>query len=211
LKAETQDFAESSLVRQAQAGDLTAFEALYRNHVGAVFAVCLRMLADRSAAEDSTQEAFARAWEKLGTFRHGSAFGTWLHRLAVNVVLGRLRREKGWREHETQASEPPAAESPTHRQATGLTIDLERAISELPVRARSVLVLFDIHGYSHTEIGELLEISTGGSKAQLHRARQLLRAALGDVGNEAQPVSSQQEDQERQEREPYGSKAEVPR
>ena len=186
LKAKTQDFAESGLVRRAQTGDLTAFEALYRNHVGAVFAVCLRMLTDRSAAEDATQEAFARAWEKLGTFRHGSAFATWLHRLAVNVVLGRLRQEKGWREHETQPMEPPAAERLGNRQPAGLTIDLERAISDLPVRARSVLVLFDIHGYTHSEIGEMLEISTGGSKAQLHRARQLLRGALGGVENETQ-------------------------
>ena len=170
---------ESDLVDRAQRGDLEAFEALYRDHVSRVFGLCLRMVADRAQAEELTQEAFIRAWEKLSTFRSKSAFSTWLHRLTVNVVLGD-RRGRSRREDKNVAIEqigPLPARTATRSSDTG--IDLERAIAALPERARAVFVLHDIEGYLHSEIAELLDMAEGTSKAHLHRARLLLREAIG--------------------------------
>ena len=180
LKTEEPASFEDGVVRRAQAGDTQAFERLYESHVGSVYAVCLRMLADRTLAEDATQEAFARAWQKLPSFRRRSRFGTWLHRLAVNVVLARLRADKGWREGRADIAESDLMHEPAQRSRRALGIDLERAVAALPPRARAVLVLYDIHGYSHSEIASMLDISVGGCKAQLHRARQLLRSTWNE-------------------------------
>lgn len=165
-------------VRAAQGGDRQAFERLYRAHVGRVFSVCMRMSGSRPEAEERTQDAFVRAWEKLPQFRGESSFATWLHRLAVNVVLnaregtGRSRaREVDDAAEALEATAGPAAPA-------GLSLDLEQAISGLPQGARRVFTLFDVYGYSHEEIADQLGITTGGSKAQLHRARLLLRQAL---------------------------------
>ncbi|MGQ0764687.1 MAG: RNA polymerase sigma factor [Gemmatimonadota bacterium] len=166
-------------VALAAAGDRVAFERLYRAHVGRVLAVCSRMVGDRGAAEELTQDVFVRAWEKLGLFRGESLFGTWLHRLAVNVVLnarkseGRSRaRFEGDGEEIEVLPELPSVSQP------GSGIDLEGAIALLPPGARRVFVLHDIEGYKHEEIAGMLQITSGGSKAQLHRARMLLREAL---------------------------------
>lgn len=170
-------------VARATAGDRQAFERLYRTHVNRVFALCVRMTNDRSAAEELTQDVFVRAWQKLSLFRGDSAFGTWLHRLAVNVVLnarkteGRDRKRFGGREAEDD--DEPLEWQVAGRAATpGLAMDLEAAIGMLPPGARKVFVLHDVEGYKHEEIAEHLAITTGGSKAQLHRARMLLRKAL---------------------------------
>lgn len=169
---------ERDLVSRAQNGDLTAFENLYRSHVGRVHAICLRMVADPARAEDLTQESFIRAWRKLRSFRGRSAFSTWLHRLTVNVVLAEIRA-RGRRKDEVLATEtlPSLPDSrPTARPGDG--IDLERAIVTLPPQARAVFVLHDVEGYRHAEIGKLMGIAVGTSKAHLHRARQLLRKVL---------------------------------
>lgn len=170
-------------VTRATAGDRQAFEALYRVHVNRVYALCVRMTNDRTAAEELTQDVFVRAWQKLSLFRGDSAFGTWLHRLAVNVVLnarkteGRDRKRFGAKDTE-EDEEPFDAQLAARTETPGLSIDLEQAIGMLPPGARKVFVLHDVEGFKHEEIAEQLSITTGGSKAQLHRARMLLRKAL---------------------------------
>lgn len=171
--------ASSADVALAAAGDRRAFERLYRGHVDRVFGICARMVSDRVHAEELTQDVFVRAWGKLGQFRGESAFGTWLHRLAVNVVLNARKAES--RSRGRLADGPDELEMQPERSAVsapGASIDLEAAIAMLPPGARRIFVLHDVEGFKHEEIGEMLDITVGGSKAQLHRARMLLREAL---------------------------------
>jgi len=168
----------SEVVRQAQSGDAAAFERLYREQVGRVYALCLRLTADPADAEERTQDVFVRAWQRLGSFRGESAFSSWLHRLAVNVVLGERRGTRRREQRVLPVDDPGALERPG-RPAGGVEpLDLERAIATLPAGAREVFVLFDVEGYHHEEIAELAGIAVGTSKAQLFRARRLLREML---------------------------------
>lgn len=168
----------SDLVSQAQQGDQDAFAALYRMHVGRVHALCLRLSGERQAAVELTQDVFVRAWEALPGFRGESALSSWLHRLAVNVFLG-LRRGTGRRERRVfSAAEPALLERPRDSVSPGLSLDLDDAIAALPERARLVFVLHDVEGYQHPEIAVMAGIAEGTSKAQLFRARRLLREAL---------------------------------
>lgn len=165
-------------VRRAQQGETAAFEQLYREHVGRVYALCLRMAGDRGRAEELTQDVFVRAWEKLGSFQGRSSFGTWLHRLAVNVVLGE-RRSEGVRVHRVFGTDAPEKfETAGRPPEPGHRMDLERAVAALPPGARAAFVLHDVEGYRHEEIAEMQGSAVGTSKAQLHRARRLLREAL---------------------------------
>jgi RNA polymerase sigma-70 factor (ECF subfamily) len=166
----------SDAVRRARQGDEAAFETLYREHAGRVYAVCLRLTADPIRARELVQDVFVRCWEKLDSFRGESAFGTWLHRLAVNEVLMRFRAER--RRAEDPLSEEGAAEPTAAVAPTGLKMDLEAAIASLPPGARQVLVLHDLEGYAHAEIGQMMGIAEGTSKAHLFRARRLLRERL---------------------------------
>ena len=168
----------SSDVTLAAGGDRRAFERLYRVHAERVFSICARMAGDRALAEELTQDVFVRAWEKLSLFRGESAFSTWLHRLAVNVVLNHRKTEA--RRRGRFGSEEMDVDETAHRPvlAPGDLMDLEAAIAMLPPGARRVFVLHDVEGYKHEEIAETLGITSGGSKAQLHRARLLLREAL---------------------------------
>jgi RNA polymerase sigma-70 factor (ECF subfamily) len=165
-------------VRRAQAGDADAFAALYRAHAGRIHALCLRLEADPAAAEERTQDVFVRAWNRLPSFRHESAFGTWLHRLAVNVVLA--HRRAAWRRdlRVTVVEEPEMLESARSTLDPGIRLDLEAAMAQLPPGARAVFVLHDVEGYAHAEIADMTGIAEGTSKAQLFRARRLLRKAL---------------------------------
>ena len=163
-------------VRRARSGDMSAFEALYRQHAGRVHAICLRMTQNRAKAEELTQEAFLRAWRKLELFRGGN-FGAWMARLAANVVIAE-RRTHGPREAREESIDETGPRPAPRLSAAGKGIDLERAMETLPVRARHVFVLHDIEGYQHDEIAEMLGIAGGTSKSQLHRARRLLREAL---------------------------------
>jgi RNA polymerase sigma-70 factor (ECF subfamily) len=168
-------------VARAARGDRQAFERLYRLHVNRVYSLCARMVGDRTRAEELTQDAFVRAWEKLDQFRGDSAFGTWLHRLAVNVVLNDRQtesRRRGRQDDSIEDVDTMAHDSVRAAVQPGLSIDLERAIAGLPPGARKVFVLHDVEGYTHDEIGEMLGVTAGGCKAQLHRARLLLREAL---------------------------------
>ncbi len=171
---------EAARVQLAREGDPAAFESLYREHCGRIHALCWRLCGgDAALAEDLVQEAFVRAWNKLDLFRGESSFGTWLHRLAANVALSdrrirlrRVGRETGM----VEAVERTAVGAKDVTQ--GLRSDLEQAIASLPERARTVLVLYDVEGYRHAEIAAMTGMAEGSSKAQLHRARKLVREAL---------------------------------
>ena len=160
-------------VQLAAGGDQLAFERLYHAHVVRVHSLARRMLGDDDA-DEVTQDVFVRAWEKLGTFRGEAAFGTWLHRLAINVILGqRQSRARRW---ERMAGGDALVESlPSRRSHLELHMDFEMAIGRLPKGAREVFVLHDVEGFKHHEIADMLGVTTGTTKAQLHRARMALR------------------------------------
>jgi len=166
------------LVRRAQAGDQAAFRDLYHQLAGRVYALCLRLTGDAGAAEERTQDVFVRAWDKLRSFRGESAFSSWLHRLAVNVVMTERRTTMRREQRVTPMAAPETLERGRQEPMIGLHIDLERAIADLPEGARAIFVLYDIEGYSHAEIADLTGIAEGTSKAQLFRARHLLREKL---------------------------------
>ncbi len=165
------------LVEQARLGDHSAFEVLYRRHVGRVYALCLRIFADRCKAEDLTQQIFVRVWIKLGSFRGESSFGSWLYRLAMNAVLNKLKSEKE-RGGQTAVVEEASELASTREAPPNLQLDLESAIAVLPKQARTVFVLHEIEGFSHEETAAALGVAIGTCKAQLSRARKLLREAL---------------------------------
>ena len=170
---------EAALVARAQAGDARAFEALYRRHEDNVYGLCVRLCdGDSAKAEQATQDAFVRAWEKLGSFRGEAQLGTWLHRLTVNVVLGEKRLLKRWTTLETEEGAPVPVELTVAPVDTTLSGDLEKALAKLPKGARTVLWLHDVEGFLHEEIAELTGIAVGTSKAQLHRARKLMKEHL---------------------------------
>lgn len=168
---------DNALVRASLAGDTRAFERLYRAHVGRVHGAILRLVGmDRARAEELTQEAFIQAWRKLSSFRFDAAFSTWLYRLGVNTALMDLRGKRDEVNVDDAALELAAGgEVPFCAGERG---DLERAVAKLPPRARAVLVLHDVEGWKHEEIAVELGMAVGSSKAQLHRARGLLRTTL---------------------------------
>ncbi len=167
---------DSQDVTLAAGGNEDAFQRLYQANVGRIYSLAFRMAGEESA-EDLTQEVFIRAWEKLRTFRGDARFSTWLHRLAVNLILSRRETIQRRRQRFVQGTE--RLNGKPGRQATPAAgLDLERALSHLPDGAKQVFVLFDVEGYSHEEIGGLLGISQGTSKSQLHRARMMLRKHL---------------------------------
>jgi len=174
---------EQSWVERAQQADTTAFEALYRMHVDKVYGLCLRMTGNVAEAEDCTQEAFIQAWNKLSKFRGDSAFSTWIHRIAVNTVLGRIRKSQRERDRIQAVTDiSPVRETVGD---SGNFEDLQQAVDDLPTGARHVFVLHAVYGYSHDETGDMLGIATGTSKAQLHRAKRLLAQQLKQNGYEA--------------------------
>jgi RNA polymerase sigma-70 factor (ECF subfamily) len=160
----------------AASGDAHAFERLYRAHVGRIYSLVRRMLNDEDA-DEVTQDVFVRAWQKLSTYRGEAAFGTWLHRLAVNVILGR-RQLLGQRRDRFLPDDAALATIAGTREAPELSLDFETAIARLPEGARQVFVLHDVEGYRHQEIATLLGLAVGTSKSQLHRARMALRRHL---------------------------------
>jgi len=162
------------VVRRAQQGDVSAFEILYRTHAAAVFALCRRMTGNDRDARELVQDVFVRAWERLQTFRGESSLFTWLHRLAVNVVLGHLRSTSRHfaEELSDEISGATASDGIDDR------LDLDAALARLPAGARTVFVLHDIHGYSHEEIAQMTGIASGTARAQLWRARRALLHAL---------------------------------
>jgi RNA polymerase sigma-70 factor, ECF subfamily len=165
----------TALIAAAAGGDLTAFESLYRHFSPRIYGLCLRLTGQREAAEDCAQESFVAAWRALGRFEMRSRFSTWMQRIAIRTVLSRRRGLRFLREVGEPAAGLPEVAAPDGAPP----LDLERAIAALPDGARDVLVLVGIYGYSHTEAAGALGVAEGTCKAQLHRARGLLSAALG--------------------------------
>ncbi|MBD3162562.1 MAG: sigma-70 family RNA polymerase sigma factor [Candidatus Eisenbacteria bacterium] len=169
---------EDRWIEEASRGDLQAFEKLYRTYSGRIYALCLRLAGDAGLAEDLTQDAFVRAWQRIGRFERRSRFFTWLFRLTVNLAIDRIRWETRRSGLESSDEEMERHPAPPRGFTTEGRIDLERAIGALPPGARVVFVLHDVEGYKHEEIAEMTGIAVGTSKAQLHRARRLLRERL---------------------------------
>jgi RNA polymerase sigma-70 factor (ECF subfamily) len=168
--------AEADLLARAQRGEVAAFEGLYRRHCRRVHGLVRRLTGDASLADDLTQAAFLRAWQRLATLRDRDRFGAWLLRLAANEVY---QDRRAWqRKWARLDSDEAIEERPAGAEAPGAALDLERAVAALPRGARDVLVLHDVEGYRHDEIAEMTGSSVGTSKSQLHRARRLLREAL---------------------------------
>src|SRR6267154_4129155 len=163
-------------VALAAGGDQTAFERVYRTHVARIHSLTRRMLGP-GEADEVTQDIFVRTWQKLGQFRGDSAFATWLHRLAINVVIERRRSYAIQRDR--MSDDPSALDFVTVAPSRAdLTVDFEHAMDQLPPGAREIFVLHDVEGYKHREIAVLLDIASGTSKRQLHRARMLMRKHL---------------------------------
>src|SRR6185436_11683174 len=147
------DGAIDDVVRRAQHGDVQAFETIYRTHSPAIFALCRRMIGEEREARDLVQDVFVRAWQRLPTFKGQSALATWMHRLAVNVVLEQMRSTK--RDVARFIEDADHDAMPTRAASPEARIDIERAVAQLPAGARQVFVLHDIHGYSHDEIAQM--------------------------------------------------------
>lgn len=165
------------LAEQARQGDARAFEQIYQRQVGRVYALCLRMVADPHLAEVLTQDAFVRTWEKLGSYRGEGSFGGWMHRLTANLVIEdrrRAARTAQWFASDEEATAAAAAPQRSIEDA----LSLERAIAALPPGARMAFVLHDVEGYRHREIAEMMGVAEATVRAQLHRARLLLRRSL---------------------------------
>ena len=186
-RTETGELPEADAIRLAQQGDAAAFERLYQLHNRRVYSLCLRMVGNTAEAEDLTQEAFLQLFRKVSTFRGESAFSTWLHRLAVNVVLMKLRKKSGTESSLEQITEPdedsggPRRDfgAPDLRLSGSIDrVNLQRAIDQLPPGYRTVFVLHDVQGYEHNEIAGIMGCSIGNSKSQLHKARMRLRELL---------------------------------
>ena len=176
-------------VRRAQRGDVAAYESLYREHVGRVHALCLRVTGDAALAAELTQDVFVRAWERLAQFRGESVFGTWLHKLTVNLVLEHARAESRRARRvrfaselpadpDTGAAPDPAADSAAPASSPEDRIDFERAVAQLSPRVRTVFVLHDVEGYKHGEIARLTGTAEGTLRAQLHTARRRMMEML---------------------------------
>ena len=177
------DVEEARLIRDAVAGDLRAFESLYRRHGGRAYAIALRLTGNPDRSEEIVQDVFLQVWKRLGSFEGRSRFSTWLHRLTVNRSLDTLRGDLPRNRREQAAGSPADWESGGAGSirvgpAPGAPWDLERAITSLPPGARAVFVLHDVEGYRHEEIAEMTGTTAGTTKAQLHRARRLLREQL---------------------------------
>lgn len=165
---------ELEVVRSAAAGDVAAFERLYRRHVARVHSLVARML-EPELADEVTQDVFVRVWHKLGTFRGDSSFGTWLHRVTVNLVLARRKKLGIRRDRYLYDGEAVLRRAAGRSARAGFATEFEAGIRRLPERARDVFVLHDIAGFKHREIADMLGVTTGTTKAQLHRARMLMR------------------------------------
>lgn len=166
-------------IRRAQTGDVDAFEQLYRDHAGRIYALCLRLSGgDSSGATELMQDVFIRAWRRLSTFRGDCAFASWLHRLAVNTMLENARGDRRRSARVLTMEDTSRLEGAARSSGVDLRMDMEDAIASLPKGARLAFVLHDVEGYQHQEIAEQLDVSVGTIKAQLHRARRLLRERL---------------------------------
>nr|WP_229748134.1 RNA polymerase sigma factor [Lacimicrobium alkaliphilum] len=172
------DKAERATIDAVKAGDKQAFHKLYEKHVGRVYALCLRLCGDKSLAEDATQEVFIQLWRKIDNYAGQSKFTTWLHGVTSNVCISYMRKQKSWIKRLFSQDETELAQQHAEPQSDW---DLDKYIQRLPERARQVFVLHSIEGYRHEEIAGMLNMAVGSSKAQLHRAKQLLKEWIENV------------------------------
>ena len=172
----------TQVIRSAQSGDRQAFYLLYQQHISRVYAVCWRLLGDAQKAEDACQEIFIKVWQRLPEFKGDSTLATWLHSIATRTAIDLWRQDKRLRFVDSDDLNDTAdtLQADVQQPAPGDARDLELAIQRLPAQAKAVFVLFALEGYQHNEIANLLDIAEGSSKAQYHRARQLLRGFLGE-------------------------------
>ena len=184
-KRQSEKLSEADAIERAKQGDAEAFQILYELHRRRVYSLCLRMTSNIAAAEDLTQEAFLQLFRKIGTFRGESAFSTWLHRMAVNVVLMQLRKKNlpvvpldETAEFEDDVPKKELGGPDTRLTGSIDRLELQRSIDSLPPGYRTIFVLHDVEGYEHNEIAELVGCSVGNSKSQLHKARLKLRELL---------------------------------
>jgi RNA polymerase sigma-70 factor (ECF subfamily) len=172
---------ETVLIKKAVSGDTLAFRDLYDSNVSKVYGLCLRMSANIDTAEELTQEVFIKAWRKLADFKSESKFSTWLHRIAVNEFLSRKRTEKRNADKIQRAAEEwkmSMMQYYSFSKEREISMDLEKAIAHLPEQQKAAFLLHDVEGYQHNEIAQMMNISEGTSKSNLHRARKLLRSLL---------------------------------
>lgn len=167
---------ESALIADVKAGDKHAFKLLYQQYIGRVYALCYRMTGEKNMAEDAAQEVFIQLWRKIANYDGNSQFSTWLHSVTANVTISYMRKQRGWFQRMLNielsgGSEPVAPQQQDNE-------DLEKHIRALPERARLVFVLHAVEGYRHEEIAKMLNMAVGSSKAQLHRAKELLKHAM---------------------------------
>ncbi len=173
-------FAEKSerdLINAVQQGDKKAYQTLYQTHIGQVYALCYRLTSDKSLAEDAAQEVFIQLWRKIGNYKGDSKFSTWLHTVTSNITISYIRKQRGWLQRMFNIEDSEAMNY-SAEQGTDLS-DLDGYIARLPERARIVFVLHAIEGYRHEDIAKMMDMAVGSSKAQFHRAKQLLKEWMG--------------------------------
>ncbi|GAC13657.1 RNA polymerase sigma factor [Aliiglaciecola lipolytica] len=171
------DKSERDLISAVQQGDKKAYQTLYQTYIGQVYGLCYRLTSDKSLAEDASQEVFIQLWRKIGNYKGDSKFSTWLHTVTSNITISYLRKQRGWVKRMFNI-EDTEANYYAADQATDLS-ELERHVSRLPERARIVFVLHAIEGYRHEDIASMMNMAVGSSKAQFHRAKQLLKEWMG--------------------------------
>jgi len=167
------------LIDKIKAGDKQAFQSLYQQYLGQVFALCYRLTGDRGMAEDATQEVFIQLWRKIANYQGQSKFSTWLHSVTANITVSYIRKQKGWLQRMFNIEDSPAANEIAESSCD--SIDLEAYIQRLPERARVVFVLHAVEGYRHEDIARMTDMAVGSSKAQFHRAKQLLKEWMEDA------------------------------
>ena len=175
---------DRQLIERVLTGDMTAARLLYDAHVGAVHRLAMRMTGDPELAQEATQDAFVRAFRALKDFRGDAALGTWLHRIALSAIGTAIRSRKRWGARRAEIEEADAVEVGTREAEPDLKVRLHEAIDALPEKHKTVFVLYDVEGHTHPEIGEMLGIPTGTSKARLSEARAMLRVALREFEGE---------------------------
>ncbi|WJG11234.1 sigma-70 family RNA polymerase sigma factor [Aliiglaciecola sp. LCG003] len=171
------DKSERDLISAVQQGDRKAYQALYQYYIGQVYGLCLRLTSDKTLAEDAAQEVFIQLWRKIGNYKGESKFSTWLHTVTSNITISYLRKQRGWLQRMFNIEESEAMHHSAEEQMD--LSDLEGYVARLPERARIVFVLHAIEGYRHEDIAQMMNMAVGSSKAQFHRAKQLLKEWMG--------------------------------
>lgn len=173
---------EWDLIKAVQGGDKQAYNRLYQGYIGQVYGLCFRLTGEKMLAEDATQEVFIQLWRKIGNFKGDSKFSTWLHTVTSNITISYIRKQKGWLQKMFNIEDYVAMNGGSglpEAEESSSSVDIESYVARLPERARLVFVLHAIEGYRHEEIATMTNMAVGSSKAQFHRAKQLLKEWMG--------------------------------